>query len=295
MAVLCLDIGGTEVKAMLKDSDFEKDLANFPSKAGTNAPDIKEDLFALVENLKNDYDIEGVAISTAGMVDYKTGIIAGHGPTFKNYKGFDWKKEIRDELNIPAVVENDVKSAAMGEMNFGAGVGHDSAFVLTVGTGIGGCLILDGKIHRGASGHAGEIGYMPFETDKFEALGSTSALVNKSLKYYPEKNLDNGKKIFEAIDAGDEGAKKLVDEMTDILARGISNIMLIANPEVILIGGGISEQKEKLIDPIIEKIKTYVPENIFESTDIKATKLGNKSGLYGAYAIYKQNTNESKL
>lgn len=292
MAVLCLDIGGTEVKAMLKGEDFEKDLANFPSKAGTNAPDLKDDVFDLVEKLKSEYEIEGIAISTAGMVDYKTGIIAGHGPTFKNYKGFDWKKEIKNELGIPAVVENDVKSAAMGELIYGAGQGYNSAFVLTVGTGIGGSLILDGKIHRGASGHAGEIGYMPFETDKFEALASTSALVEKSLESYPEKNLDNGKKIFDAIDKGDEDAKKLVDQMTDILARGISNIMLIANPELILIGGGISEQKEKFIDPIIEKVKTYVPENIFESTKIKATKLGNKSGLYGAYALYKENINE---
>ena len=292
MAVLCLDIGGTEVKAMLKGEDFEKDLANFPSKAGTNAPDLKDDVFDLVEKLKSEYEIEGIAISTAGMVDYKTGLIAGHGPTFKNYKGFDWKKEIKNELGIPAVVENDVKSAAMGELIYGAGQGYNSAFVLTVGTGIGGCLILDGKIHRGASGHAGEIGYMPFETDKFEALASTSALVEKSLESYPEKNLDNGKKIFDAIDKGDEDAKKLVDQMTDILARGISNIMLIANPELILIGGGISEQKEKFIDPIIEKVKTYVPENIFESTKIKATKLGNKSGLYGAYALYKENINE---
>ena len=292
MAVLCLDIGGTEVKAMLKGEDYEKDLANFPSKAGTNAPDLKDDVFDLVEKLKSEYEIEGIAISTAGMVDYKTGIIAGHGPTFKNYKGFDWKKEIKNELGIPAVVENDVKSAAMGELIYGAGQGYNSAFVLTVGTGIGGSLILDGKIHRGASGHAGEIGYMPFETDKFEALASTSALVEKSLESYPEKNLDNGKKIFDAIDKGDEDAKKLVDQMTDILARGISNIMLIANPELILIGGGISEQKEKFIDPIIEKVKTYVPENIFESTKIKATKLGNKSGLYGAYALYKENINE---
>ena len=292
MAVLCLDIGGTEVKAMLKGSDFEKDLPNFPSKAGTNAPSIKDDVFELVDKLKNEYDIEGIAISTAGMVDYKTGIIAGHGPTFKNYKGFDWKKEIREKLNIPAVVENDVKSAAMGELTFGAGKGASSAFVLTVGTGIGGALILDGKLYRGASGHAGEIGYMPFETDKFEALGSTSALSQKSLRLFPEKNLKNGKEIFAAIDRGDKDAIKLVDDMTNILARGIANIMLIVNPEMILIGGGISEQKEKFLDPIIEKIKGYVPENIFSSTEIKATELGNKSGLYGAYAIYKQSKNE---
>lgn len=292
MAVLCLDIGGTEVKAMLKGEDFEKDLPNFPSKAGTNAPDIKEDVLKLIKDLKSEAKIEGVAISTAGMVDYKTGIIAGHGPTFKNYKGFDWKKEIKNELGIPAIVENDVKAAAMGEISYGAGRGYDSAFVLTVGTGIGGALILDGKLYRGASGHAGEIGYMPFEKDKFEALGSTSVLAKNSLRLFPEKNLKNGKEIFAAIDKGDKDAIRLVDDMTEILARGISNIMLIVNPELILIGGGISEQKDKFLDPIIAKIRAYVPENIFSSTEIKATELGNKSGLYGAYALYKKSINE---
>lgn len=288
MAVLCLDIGGTEVKAMLKGENFEKSLENFPSKAGSNAPSIKDDVFDLVRKLENEYEIEGIAISTAGMVDYKTGIIAGHGPTFKNYKGFDWKREIKNELGLEAVVENDVKAAAMGELTYGAGKGATSAFVLTVGTGIGGALIIDGKIHRGASGHAGEIGYMPFETDKFEALGSTSALVAMAKKFYPAKNFKNGKEIFNAIDDKDEDARKLVGQMTEILARGISNIMLIVNPEMILIGGGISEQKEKFLDPIIEKINTLVPENIFESTKIRPTELGNKSGLYGAYAIYRQ-------
>ena len=288
MAVLCLDIGGTEVKAMLKGENFEKSLENFPSKAGSNALSIKDDVFDLVRKLENEYEIEGIAISTAGMVDYKTGIIAGHGPTFKNYKGFDWKREIKNELGLEAVVENDVKAAAMGELTYGAGKGATSAFVLTVGTGIGGALIIDGKIHRGASGHAGEIGYMPFETDKFEALGSTSALVARAKKLYPAKNFKNGKEIFNAIDDKDEDARKLVGQMTEILARGISNIMLIVNPEMVLIGGGISEQKEKFLDPIIEKINTLVPENIFESTKIRPTELGNKSGLYGAYAIYRQ-------
>lgn len=287
MAILCLDIGGTEVKAMVKAGDFEKDLDNFPSKAGINAPDIKEDVLKLINSLEGDIEIEGVAISTAGMVDYKSGIIENHGPTFKNYKGFDWVREIKDSLDIPCVVENDVKAAAMGEMAYGAGKDYKSAFVLTVGTGIGGALILDGKIHRGASGHAGEIGYMPFETDKFERLGSTSALVRKASEKYPDKDFSNGKKIFEAIDRGDEDAKFLVEEMTDILARGISHIMLIVNPELILIGGGVSEQKEKFLDPIRDKVKSYIPDNIYESTSIRSTDLGNKSGLYGAYTLYK--------
>ena len=287
MAILCLDIGGTEVKAMVKAGDFEKDLDNFPSKAGINAPDIKEDVLKLINSLEGDIEIEGVAISTAGMVDYKSGIIENHGPTFKNYKGFDWVREIKDSLDIPCVVENDVKAAAMGEMAYGAGKDYKSAFVLTVGTGIGGALILDGKIHRGASGHAGEIGYMPFETDKFERLGSTSALVRKASEKYPDKDFSNGKKIFEAIDRGDEDAKFLVEEMTDILARGISHIMRIVNPELILIGGGVSEQKEKFLDPIRDKVKSYIPDNIYESTSIRSTDLGNKSGLYGAYTLYK--------
>lgn len=286
MNVLCFDIGGTEIKSMLKTSDKAIFFENFESKASEDARLIVDDLFARIREVKARYDLDGIAISTAGMVDSKTGIIAYTNENFKNYMGLDWKKEIYEEFSLPALVENDVKAAAMGEFHQGAGKDFASTFTLTVGTGIGGALILDGKINRGASGQAGEIGYMDFFGKSFESLASTSALLRRAKEDYPAKAYANGKEIFEAIDKGDEDAKALVGTMTDIIAMGISHIMLIVNPEAIIIGGGISQQEKLFIDPIREKIKGLLPQNIYESTTITSTKLGNKSGMYGAYHLF---------
>lgn len=286
MNILCFDIGGTQIKSMIKNENEEIELLNIKSRASKGARLVKEDIFASIDSLKEEYEIDGIAISTAGMVDPNTEKIAYANDNFKDYIGFDWKKLIKDEFKIKAVVENDVKSAALGEYYYGAGKGYDSMFALTVGTGIGGALIIDGKIYRGSSGQAGEIGYLPMGDNIFEKISSTTALINRAKDLYPAKNYSNGVKIFKAIDKKEVEAIELVDHMTENLARGIANIMLIVSPSIILIGGGISEQKDKFIDPIRQKVERFVPENVYNSTIITNTSLGNKSGLYGAYQLY---------
>lgn len=286
MNILCFDIGGTQIKSMIKNENEEIGLANIKSRAKDGALLVKDDIFASIHQLKEKYEIHGIAISTAGMVDPKTQTIAYANDNFKDYIGFDWKKLIEDEFKLNAVVENDVKSAALGEYYYGAGKGYDSMFALTVGTGIGGALIIDGQIYRGASGQAGEIGYLPMKDNIFEKISSTTALINRAKDLYPEKNYSNGIEIFEAIDKNEPEAIELIDHMTENLARGIANIMLIVSPSIILIGGGISEQKDKFLDPIRQKVKNFLPENVCNSTTIINTNLGNKSGLYGAYQLY---------
>lgn len=286
MNILCFDIGGTQIKSMIKNENEEIELLNIKSRAKDGALLVKDDIFASIHQLKEKYEIHGIAISTAGMVDPKTQTIAYANDNFKDYIGFDWKKLIEDEFKLNAVVENDVKSAALGEYYHGAGKGYDSMFALTVGTGIGGALIIDGQIYRGASGQAGEIGYLPMKDNIFEKISSTTALINRAKDLYPEKNYSNGIEIFEAIDKNEPEAIELIDHMTENLARGIANIMLIVSPSIILIGGGISEQKDKFLDPIRQKVKNFLPENVCNSTTITNTNLGNKSGLYGAYQLY---------
>lgn len=286
MNILCFDIGGTQIKSMIKNENEEIELLNIKSRAKDGALLVKDDIFASIHQLKEKYEIHGIAISTAGMVDPKTQTIAYANDNFKDYIGFDWKKLIEDEFKLNAVVENDVKSAALGEYYYGAGKGYDSMFALTVGTGIGGALIIDGQIYRGASGQAGEIGYLPMKDNIFEKISSTTALINRAKDLYPEKNYSNGIEIFEAIDKNEPEAIELIDNMTENLARGIANIILIVSPSIILIGGGISEQKDKFLDPIRQKVKNFLPENVCNSTTITNTNLGNKSGLYGAYQLY---------
>ncbi|MDO5047546.1 MAG: ROK family protein [Anaerococcus sp.] len=286
MNILCFDIGGTEIKAMVGQEDGEVFLDNFPSRASIDGKLVVEDIFEKIREVQKTYKIDGIAISTAGMVDSLAGLITYTNDNFKNYMGLSWPKEIDKEFSLKAVVENDVKSAALGEYMRGAGKDYSSTFTLTVGTGIGGALILDGKVYRGASGNAGEIGYMAFESGEFEKLASTTALVKRAGEKYPNRPYNNGKEIFEAIKEGDQDAKDLLDQTIKTLALGISHIMLIANPEAILIGGGISQQEDLFIKPLREKIKSYVPENIYKSTHIRSTNLGNKSGLYGAYHLF---------
>lgn len=286
MRVLCFDIGGTQIKSMIKSENEEISLPNIKSRAKDGAEFIKEDLFERIHELRDKYQIYGTGISTAGMVDPNTGKIAYANDNFKNYIGFDWKKLIKEEFGLPATVENDVKSAALGEYYYGAGKGAASMFALTVGTGIGGALIIDGEIYRGASGQAGEIGYLPMDGQEFEKIASTTALINRAGELYPSKSYTNGVEIFDGIDKAEPEAIKLIDEMTENLAKGIGSIMLIVSPEVILIGGGISEQEEKFVDPIRRKIQKLVPENVFKASKITNTSLGNKSGLYGAYHLF---------
>lgn len=287
MKVITFDIGGTSIKSMIIKDGRETLLDEIVSRAKEGAIYLKEDIFKRIrEILKKEKNIDGVAISTAGMVDYKTGIISYANYNIKNYIGFDWIKEIKDEFDLPCVVENDVKSAALGEANFGAGRDFDSMFCLTVGTGIGGCVIIDNKIYRGASGNAGEIGYLPFEDSIIEEKASTSAILRLAEEKYPEKNYESGKVLFEAFDKGNLEAKELIDILTTNLSKLVSSLMLIISPEAIIIGGGISNQGDKLLDPIRNKVKKIVPENIFASTKIINTNLGNKSGCYGVYYLF---------
>lgn len=286
MKVITFDIGGTSIKSMIIENGKERVLDEIVSRAKEGAEFLKEDIFKRIsEILQKEKDIDAIAISTAGMVDYKTGIISYANSNIKNYIGFDWKKEIKEEFDLPCVVENDVKSAALGESNFGAGRDFESIFCLTVGTGIGGCLIIDNKIYRGASGNAGEIGYLPFEDSTIEQKASTTSIINLAKEKYPEKNFDNGKILFEAFDNNDKEAIELIDILTTNLSKLLATLMLIVSPQAIIIGGGISKQKDKLLDPIRQKVKKLVPENIYNNTKIINTQLGNKSGCYGVYHL----------
>lgn len=287
MKVICFDIGGTAIKSMIIEDGKERVLDEIPSRAKEGAIYLKEDIFQRIkEVLESEDDLDGVAISTAGMVDYRTGVISYANENIKNYIGFDWIKEVKDEFDLPCVVENDVKSAGLGEANFGAGKDYSSMFCLTVGTGIGGCVIIDNKIYRGASGNAGEIGYLPFEDSTIEEKSSTSAILRLAQEKYPEKIFTDGKKLFEAFDKDNKEALDLVDTLTTNLSKLLASLMLILSPQAIIIGGGISKQEDKLLDPIREKVKNLVPENIYKATKITNTDLGNKSGCYGVYQLF---------
>lgn len=238
--------------------------------------------------------LSGICISTAGMVDEIKGEIIHAGPQIPEYKGTKWKEEIERTFSIPCEVENDVKCAGLGEYSFGSGKGTSSMLCLTIGTGIGGSFILNGEVYHGTSHSAMEIGYMQIPGGMFQRMASTSALVKRvaSRKGEPEE-LWNGKRIFEEVAKEDKICLEELDRLCDALSIGLSNLCYAFNPECIVLGGGIMEQKDILLPKIWGHLQEHLVPIVAENTRLLAASLGNRAGLLGAY-VHFQNRQKSK-
>ena len=238
--------------------------------------------------------LAGICISTAGMVDEIKGEIIHAGPQIPEYKGCKWKEEIERTFSIPCEVENDVKCAGLGEYSFGSGKGTSSMLCLTIGTGIGGSFILNGEVYHGTSHSAMEIGYMQIPGGMFQRMASTSALVKRvaSRKGEPEE-LWNGKRIFEEVAKEDKICLEELDRLCDALSIGLSNLCYAFNPECIVLGGGIMEQKDILLPKIWGHLQEHLVPIVAENTRLLAASLGNRAGLLGAY-VHFQNRKKSK-
>lgn len=238
--------------------------------------------------------LSGICISTAGMVDEIKGEIIHAGPQIPEYKGCQWKEEIERTFSIPCEVENDVKCAGLGEYSFGSGKGTSSMLCLTIGTGIGGSFILNGEVYHGTSHSAMEIGYMQIPGGMFQRMASTSALVKRvaSRKGEPEE-LWNGKRIFEEVAKEDKICLEELDRLCDALSIGLSNLCYAFNPECIVLGGGIMEQKDILLPKIWGHLQEHLVPIVAENTRLLAASLGNRAGLLGAY-VHFQNRQKSK-
>ena len=231
--------------------------------------------------------LSGICISTAGMVDEIKGEIIHAGPQIPEYKGCKWKEEIERRFSIPCEVENDVKCAGLGEYSFGSGKGTSSMLCLTIGTGIGGSFILNGEVYHGTSHSAMEIGYMQIPGGMFQRMASTSALVKRvaSRKGEPEE-LWNGKRIFEEVAKEDKICLEELDRLCDALSIGLSNLCYAFNPECIVLGGGIMEQKDILLPKIWGHLQEHLVPIVAENTSLLAASLGNRAGLLGAYVHF---------
>lgn len=280
-----IDIGGTSIKHGILDENIKfitsGEVATEAQKGGKN---ILEKVINIVSEYKKEYTLSGICISTAGMVDCEKGEIIHASDLIPNYTGTQIKKTLEDIFSIPCEVENDVNCAGLAEYFSGSAKGSSISLCLTIGTGIGGSIIINDKVFHGFSGSACEVGYMNMFKGKFEDLGATSILVKKvaKLKNCSENHID-GKLIFEMAKNNDEDCIKAIDEMVDILGMGIANICYVINPEVVVLGGGIMAQKDYLYDKIRLSLDKYLIPTISSKTKLEFAKNQNKAGMLGAY------------
>lgn len=280
-----IDIGGTSIKHGILDENIKfitsGEVATEAQKGGKN---ILEKVINIVSEYKKEYTLSGICISTAGMVDCEKGEIIHASDLIPNYTGTQIKKTLEDIFSIPCEVENDVNCAGLAEYFSGSAKGSSISLCLTIGTGIGGSIIINDRVFHGFSGSACEVGYMNMFKGKFEDLGATSILVKKvaKLKNCSENHID-GKLIFEMAKNNDEDCIKAIDEMVDILGMGIANICYVINPEVVVLGGGIMAQKDYLYDKIRLSLDKYLIPTISSKTKLEFAKNQNKAGMLGAY------------
>lgn len=278
------DIGGTTIKYGLIQEDgvlvWTKEL---PTQSEKGGPHIIKTVCELVNGLEEKAELSGVCISTAGMVDPQKGVIVHSASLIPNYAGMCVKDHIEAACHLPCAVENDVNCAALAEATFGAAKGAQSAVMLTVGTGIGGALLLSGQVLHGASNSAGEVGYMHMGKGAFQELAATSVLVAKVVreKHDAPKSWD-GKVVFSAAKDGDAICKAAIEKMVAYLSEGIANICYVFNPEVVVLGGGVMSQKAYLEDKLRAALKTYLVPYVYEHTRLTFATFQNEAGMIGA-------------
>lgn len=287
---ICIDIGGTSIKYGVI-SEAEKFLCSgeCPTEAQRGGAAVVEKVLGVIRNLMKEYDPAGVCVSTAGMVDCAKGCITHAAETLMpGYTGAPIKTRIEEEFHISCEVENDVNCAGLAECYAGAAKGSRISVCLTIGTGIGGALVMDNKVVHGFCGSACEVGYMHLPGGMFQDLGASSVLVKKiaAVKHLPEGTV-NGKYIFEQAKQGDEACIKAIDEMVDVLGMGIANICYVVNPQTVVLGGGIMAQKEYLETRIKNSVKRYLIETIWENTKVEFAVNQNHAGMLGAYFNFK--------
>ena len=291
---VCIDIGGTSIKHGLADAEGHLlEHGQRPTRAiEEGASGIVRKVIEITEAYRSSHAIEGVAIATAGIVDTEEGSIVFAGErSFPGYTGTKLRAQVEAACHIPCAVENDVNAAGLGEYWLGAGRNASSMFMMSVGTGIGGCFLLDGKVFHGAGGSAGEIGFLRVHgTDCiFEDQASTRALIERAAaNCHLEAATLTGERVFQMAKEGHSGAMEAIQFMAEGLAEGIAQVCYLLNPEVILLGGAVMAQ-ETYLRPLLEKhVDTLVLPAMRRGTRIEFAQLGNDAGMLGALYFLRQ-------
>lgn len=298
MNYLGIDIGGTTVKIALLNKEGEILSSDKYSVSFDNyETPILNTVLKSIDIFIDEYNIssfEGIGVSATGQVDVNTGSVVGTGGNIKNYEGAQIKKELEAKYNVKTTVINDANAAVLGELFLGNGKGYKNIVMITVGTGIGGGIVVNGEILNGHLGIGGELGHFSINNKGikcscgnkgcYEKYASMTALIKRVKE---ELNIDdiNGKEIFDKVPY-DNNIRDIVESWIDDISDGLVSLVHIFNPQIILIGGAVSEQKELFIDKVSKKVKEKVMLNFAKNLEIKGAKLKNDAGVVGALYNY---------
>ncbi len=312
-----IDLGGTNIAAGLVNEQFEIVAQDStPTLVGRPGEELVSDIAKMCRSVCEKAgvaleDVISIGIASPGIVDNDTGcVIYANNLGFKNFPIIPMLREMTGKDRI--YIENDANAAAWGEAIAGAAKGSKSSVMITLGTGVGGGIISDGKIFKGFNSAAGELGHIVIEVGGvpcscgrlgcWEAYSSATGLirmtkekiaecektgrVTKMTEIAAQKGKVNGRTAFDAKRMGDEAASEVVDKYIDYLASGLASMINIFQPEVLSIGGGISNEGQYLLDLVVPKVRSQqYGTNLVPLTDIRIATLRNNAGIIGAAVL----------
>ncbi|MGN1110465.1 MAG: ROK family protein [Oscillospiraceae bacterium] len=309
-----IDLGGTNIKVGLVDENYNivakaSVKTNLPRPADEICGSIVEAVWTVLNEAKVTIgEVNSIGIGTPGVANRESGVVLYSCNL--GFKNTDLRALIKKRLDKPIYVENDANAAAFGEVLAGAGKGCKDVVVVTLGTGVGGGIIIDGKIYTGFNYCGAELGHTVIEFNGrqcscgrkgcFEAYSSATALINmtkESMEAHKDSkmweiaggSIDNvdGKTAFDGMRANDEAAKGVIKMYIDYLGCGLTNIVNTFQPEMLLIGGGICKEGENLTKPLYEFInrESYCVD-ADKVTKLGICQLGNDAGIIGAAFLY---------
>ena len=290
MNILAIDIGGTMIKYGLVSSDGE---ILSTDKIETEAEKGLENILNKIDNIFKRYKENnpvGIAVSGTGQINGMIGKVIGGNPIIPNWIGTNLVKILEEKYNLPAVLENDVNCVALGEKWIGAGKDLSNFICLTIGTGIGGGIILNNQLFRGENFVAGEFGHTLIKKGEFEQFASTIALI-RLVKERTGKIL-NGKEIFDLEKKEIVEYQEVISEWIENLTDGLSSIIYCFNPANIILGGGVIGQGKPLINRIKNSLFKKIGPQFKEKLNIIQAKLGNNAGMIGASYLLLEKINK---
>ena len=287
---LAIDIGGTMIKYGLVSSDgkiLSTDKIKTESSKGLN--NILNKIDNIFKRYKENNPV-GIAVSGTGQINGMIGKVIGGNPIIPNWIGTNLVKILEEKYNLPIVLENDVNCVALGEKWIGAGKDLSNFICLTIGTGIGGGIILNNQLFRGENFVAGEFGHILIKKGEFEQFASTTALI-RLVKERTGKTL-NGKEIFDLEKKEIVEYQEVISEWIENLTDGLSSIVYCFNPANMILGGGVIEQGEPLINRIKNSLFKKIGPQFKEKLNIIQAKLGNNAGMIGASYLLLEKINK---
>ena len=304
--ILAIDLGGTEVKIGWVDRDGALHAKTAAPVAfdGYRTP-IQDTAITTAARFRaeNPAPLEGVAISACGQVDTDTGVVIGTNGKIPGYEGANLKEQIERAFGAEAWALNDADAALLGECFTGRAKGLRDVLMVTLGTGVGGGVLTGGRLLGGHRGIAGEIGHVTLRADGprcpcgkhgcYEHYAATTALVRRCEERSGECGLD-GRTIFRRVRQGDTACREALEGWIQDIAEGLTGLVHLLNPEMVLIGGGVSAQEEYLIRPLRKAVVAGCMPRFAEGLKVESAALGNEAGMIGAVRFWLNKTSDQQ-